>query len=90
MSKRGLDLFFVSTKADRVVFASQTSAPVHHPQHIAAEADAHVGAAPAGADALLHAADADQEPVCDGRPGARRAAGVQDGEGKAFLNQLPH
>ena len=37
----------------------QTSATLHHPQHIATEADAHVRTTPAGPDALLHATDAD-------------------------------
>ncbi|TPX10596.1 uncharacterized protein E0L32_008482 [Thyridium curvatum] len=45
---------------------AEASAALHHPQHDAAHEDEGRGAAAADADALLHAADADPEPVHTG------------------------
>jgi len=58
---------------------SQTGSPLHDPQHHPPSAHPRASAAPADANALLHATDADPESMYHGREGKRCFSGFQDG-----------
>jgi hypothetical protein len=65
----------------------QTSAPIHHPQPDAARPDEGRGPAAVDSDALLHAANADPEPVYIRGKGQGCVAGLQDDAGEFAESQ---
>lgn len=63
----------------------QTSSAIHYPEHDSSRPCARRGAASAGSDALLHPADADQEPVHFGWQGQGCLPRLQDDEGMSQI-----